>query len=89
MARSDLGISSSSVRSSVRKKIGWRVKASGITGLAHLCVFARRKAAFFNGGYIMNKAMEMIERVRAGEGAEDVIAGRDTGGRTRKTALRA
>ena len=27
----------------------------------------------------MNKAMEMIERVRAGEDAEDVIAGRDRG----------
>ena len=27
----------------------------------------------------MNKAMEMIERVRAGEDAEDVIAGRDGG----------
>ena len=25
----------------------------------------------------MNKAMEMIERVRAGEDAKDVIAGRD------------
>lgn len=38
----------------------------------------------------MDTVFEMIERVRAGEDAEDIIAGREeTGGRTRKTILAA